>query len=159
MKLIVAVDRNWAIGYQNDLLVRISADLKRFKALTLGHPVLLGRKTLETFPGGRPLPGRPNFILSADPAYAVEGAVVLRSVEEAVERCPGDTFVIGGESVYRALLPCCDTAYVTKIDAVYPADAWFPDLDASDDWAVSAAEEPLTDKGVSFQYTTYQRVK
>lgn len=159
MNLIVAVDRNWAIGYQNDLLVRISPDLKRFKALTLGHAVLLGRKTLETFPGGRPLPGRPNFILSTDHAYAVEGATVLHSVADATRLCPEDTFVIGGASVYNAMLPYCDTAYVTKIDAEFPADTWFPNLDKGPEWEIAEEEPPLTDNGISFRYVTYKRVK
>lgn len=158
MKLIVAVDQNWAIGYQNNLLTRISADLKRFKALTLGHGVLLGRKTLETFPGGRPLPGRPNFILSTDPHYAVEGATVLHSIEAASRLCPEDTFVIGGESVYRALLDCCDTAYVTRIDAAFPADAFFPNLDALPEWAVAEEEETQAENGLNFRYVTYKRV-
>ena len=104
MYLIAAVDQNWAIGYQNKLLARISPDLKRFKALTLGHPVLLGRKTLETFPGGKPLPGRQNYILSTNPDYKVENAVVFHSLEEARAACPADTFVIGGGQVYRAAL-------------------------------------------------------
>lgn len=159
MNLIVAVDRNWAIGYENDLLVRISPDLKRFKTLTLGHPVLLGRKTLETFPGGKPLPGRPNFILSTNPAYAVETATVLHSMEEAVKCCPEDTFVIGGASVYNAMLPHCDTAFVTKIDAEFPADVWFPNLDESPEWEIAEEEPPLTDNGISFRYVTYKRVK
>lgn len=157
MDLIVAVDQNWAIGYRNELLVRVSADLKRFKALTMGHPVLLGRKTLQTFPGGRPLPGRRNFILSADPDCRVEGAEILRSAEEAFDTCPGDTFVIGGGQVYRAMLDGCDTAYVTKLHAAYPADAWFPDLDADPDWALTGEETPLTEGGVTFRYCTYQR--
>ena len=159
MNLIVAVDRNWAIGYQNDLLVRISPDLKRFKALTLGHAVLLGRKTLETFPGGRPLPSRPNFILSTDPAYTVEGATVLHSVDEAVTCCPEDAFVIGGASIYNAMLPHCDTAFVTKIDADFPADVWFPNLDENPAWEISEEEPPLTDNGVTFHYVTYKKVK
>lgn len=159
MNLIVAVDHNWAIGYQNDLLVRISSDLKRFKALTLGHAVLLGRKTLETFPGGRPLPGRPNFILSTDPAYTVEGATVLHSMEEAIKCCPEDAFVIGGASVYSALLPYCDTAFVTRIDAEFPADVWFPNLDESPEWAIAEEAAPLADNGISFRYVTYKRVK
>lgn len=159
MNLIVAVDQNWAIGRENDLLVRISADLKRFKALTLGHGVLLGRKTLETFPGGRPLPGRENYILSRNPSASVEGARVLHSVEEAVALCPPDTFVIGGESVYRALLPYCDTAFLTKIDAAFPADSFFPDLDALPQWAVAREEAPLREGELEFRYVTYKRVK
>lgn len=159
MNLIVAVDQNWAIGNQNGLLVRVSADLKRFKALTLGHPVLLGRKTLETFPGGRPLPGRANYILSRNPACRVEGATVLHSLEEARRLCPVDTFVIGGESVYRALLDDCDTAFVTKLHAANPADAFFPDLDALPDWTISAEEPPLVENGLEFHYVTYVRRK
>lgn len=159
MKLIVAVDENWAIGYQNHLLARISADLKRFKELTLGHPVLLGRKTLETFPGGKPLPGRENFILSANPDYSVEGATVLRSIAEAQKKCPADTFVIGGGSIYRAMLDLCDTAFVTKIDGDFPADTWLPDLGALPGWAVTEEEGPFTEGGHAFRYVTYQRGK
>lgn len=159
MNLIVAVDQNWAIGNQNRLLVRISADLKRFKALTMGHPVILGRKTLETFPGGRPLPGRENYILSTTPAFEVENARVLHTMEEALAACPADAFVIGGESVYRALLGVCDTAYVTKIHAAYPADAWFPNLDTLPDWVCSTEEPAIVENGVTFHYAAYQRKK
>lgn len=157
MKLIVAVDQNWAIGYQNDLLARISPDLRRFKALTMGHPVLLGRKTLETFPGGKPLPGRPNYILSKQTDYTVEGATVLQTVADATMLCPEDTFIVGGASVYRALLESCDTAYVTKIHTAFPADVWFPDLDALPQWEIAEEEEPLTDNGVTFHYVTYRK--
>ncbi len=157
MKLIVAVDQNWAIGRRGGLLARIPADLRRFKELTLGHSVLLGRKTLATFPGGKPLPGRENFILSADPDFRVEGAVMLRCVEEARTRCPEDTFVIGGEQVYRSLLDDCDTACVTKIDAAFPADTWFPNLDALPDWRLAAEEGPFQENGLTFRYLTYER--
>lgn len=159
MNLIVAVDQNWAIGYQNQLLVRISADLKRFKAITTGHPVVLGRRTLETFPGGRPLPGRDNYILSTNPAFAVENAKVLRSIDQVRAICPADAFVIGGESVYRALLGDCETAYVTKLHAAWPADAWFPDLDALPEWECAGQEPPLVENGVEFHYATYVRRK
>ena len=157
MYLIAAVDQNWAIGYQNKLLARISPDLKRFKALTLGHPVLLGRKTLETFPGGKPLPGRQNYILSTNPDYKVENAVVLHSLGEARAVCPADTFVIGGGQVYGAALDWCDTAYITKIHASFEADAWFPDLDALPEWELAEEEPVLEDGGLSFHYATYRR--
>ena len=117
MNVIVAVDRNWAIGKGGDQLVYIPADLKHFKALTTGHPVILGRKTMATFPGGRPLKGRPNLILSRNPDFAPEGAEVYPDLEALLDRAPEDSFVIGGASVYSALLDRCDTAYVTKIDA------------------------------------------
>ncbi len=159
MKLMVAVDQNWAIGRDGALLKPIPADLKYFREKTMGHSVLLGRKTLATFPGGRPLPGRENFILSSAPGYAVEGAKVVSSIEEAVRLCPEDTFVIGGGSVYHAMLPYCDTAYVTKIHASFPADTWFPNLDALTDWVLTG-EAPVQEyESLAFQYLTYERVR
>ncbi len=159
MKLIVAVDRNWGIGYKNRLLAHISPDLKRFRALTAGHPVLLGRRTLETFPGGKPLPGRRNLILSATAGCAPEGAEVYSSLDAALKAAPEDTFVIGGESVYRALLPFCDTAYVTKILASFPADAFFPNLDQEPDWATAQTDAVMEYGDLQFQYVTYRKVK
>lgn len=129
MNVIVAVDENWGIGKDGDQLVYLSQDLKRFKALTTGHPVILGRKTLATFPGGRPLKGRRNLILSRDPAFAPEGAEVFRDLEALRSAVSEDAFVIGGASVYEQLLPWCDTAYVTRIHAAFPADVVFPNLD------------------------------
>ena len=108
MNVIVAVDQNWAIGRDGDQLAYLSEDLKRFKNLTLGHPVILGRKTLSTFPGGRPLKGRRNLILSRNPDFAPEGSEVFGSLEAVLRAAPEDTFVIGGASVYHALLDRCD---------------------------------------------------
>ena len=157
MNLIVAVDENWAIGKGGDQLAYISADLKRFKELTTGHPVILGRKTLATFPGGRPLKGRRNLILSATPGYTVEGAEIFSDVDSLLAAATEDSFVIGGESVYRALLEHCDTAYVTKIHAAFPADRWFPDLDAHPDWTIAEESEVLDEKGICFHYVTYRK--
>lgn len=157
MNLIAAVDRNWAIGRGGDQLFYIPADLKRFQALTTGHPVILGRKTLATFPGGRPLKGRRNLILSRNPDFAPEGAEVFADLAALRSAAPEDSFVIGGESVYRALLDACDTAYITKIDAACPADAFFPNLDRDPDWAVASEEPPLEHQGLSFRYVTYRR--
>ena len=160
MNLIVAVDRSWAIGRDGDQLCYISADLKRFQALTTGHTVILGRKTLATFPGGRPLKNRRNLILSRTPGFAPEGAQVFSGLEELLAEAEEDSFVIGGASVYRALLPRCDTAYVTKIDAAFPgADAFFPDLDADPHWVAAEEGEPLEQEGLAFRYVTYRRVK
>lgn len=158
MNAIVAVDQNWAIGRDGDQLCYISADLKRFKELTLGHPVILGRKTLSTFPGGRPLKGRRNLVLSRDPEFQAEGAEVYHDVESLLSQAPEDSFVIGGESVYRSLLPYCETVYVTKIMSTFPADTWFPDLDADPAWQAVREEEPLEEKGLAFRYVTYERV-
>lgn len=157
MNLIVAVDENWAIGKGGDQLVYISADLKRFKELTTGHPVILGRKTLATFPGGKPLKGRRNLILSATPGYTVEGAEIFADADSLLAAATEDAFVIGGESVYRALLDHCHTAYVTKIHAAFPADRYFPDLDAHPDWTAQEEGETLTEDGISFHYVTYRK--
>ncbi len=157
MKLIAAVDENWGIGYQDQLLAHIPADLKRFKSLTSGHPVLLGRKTLETFPGKKPLPGRRNLILSANPGFLAEGAEVYPNLAAVLDAAPEDTFVIGGESVYRLLLPYCDTAYITKIGGKFPADRHLPDLDLDPEWYVAEEEPPMEHEGLAFQFVTYKR--
>lgn len=157
MNLIVAVDRNWAIGKEGDQLVYIPADLKRFKDLTMGHPVILGRKTLATFPGGRPLKGRRNLILSRNSDFAPEGGEVYPDLDSLLAQAPEDAFVIGGASVYRNLLDKCDTAYITKIDESYPADCWFPNLDEDPAWETAEESEPQEHEGLSFRYVTYKR--
>ena len=157
MNLIVAVDQNWAIGKDGDQLVYLKEDLKRFRTLTSGHTVILGRKTLATFPGGRPLKNRRNLILSRNPQFQAEGAEVFSSVEELVQQADGDAFVIGGASVYEQLLPYCDTAYITKIHAAFPADTYFPDLDKSEEWEVIEESESLEQDGIAYHYVTYRR--
>ena len=159
MNLIVAVDQNWAIGKDGDQLVYLKEDLKRFRTLTSGHTVILGRKTLATFPGGRPLKNRRNLILSRNPQFQAEGAEVFSSVEELVKQADGDAFVIGGASVYEQLLPYCDTAYVTKIHAGFPADTHFPNLDQSEEWKVTEESESLEQDGISYHYVTYSRIQ
>ena len=158
MNLIVAVDKNWAIGRDGDQLIYIPEDLKHFKALTTGHPVILGRKTLATFPGGRPLKGRRNLILSRDPAFAPEGAEVFPDLDQLLSAAPADSFVIGGASVYRTLLDRCDTAYVTRIQKAFPADRYFPDLDRDPAWQAVEEEGPYTHEDLTFTYVTYRRV-
>ena len=159
MNVIVAVDQNWAIGKDGDQLVYLSEDLKRFKSLTTGHPVILGRKTLATFPGGRPLKGRRNLILSRNTDFAPEGAEVFSDVETLRAAAPEDAFVIGGASVYRQLLPWCDTAYVTKIDRAFPADCYFPDLEQDPAWERTEESAPLEQDGIVYRYVTYRRKK
>lgn len=123
MNLIVAVDKEWGIGYKGDLLVRSKEDLKNFAALTTGKVVILGSNTLATFPGGRVLKNRVNIVLHPSEDYAPEGAIVAHSIEEAVSisnQYPSeDVFVIGGASVYKQMLPYCNKAYVTKFDKSY----------------------------------------
>lgn len=158
MNAIASVDENWGIGYQGELLARVSADLRRFKALTMGHPVILGRKTLATFPGGRPLPGRDNLIMSTSMETAPEGARVFRDLGSLLRAARSDSFVIGGETVYRQLLPYCDTAYLTLFHRAFQADAFFPDLDADPAWTLSGEEGPFeTEEGLSYTFRTYRR--
>jgi dihydrofolate reductase len=146
MELVVAVDLGWGIGNNGELLCRVSDDLKNFRAVTTGKTVILGSKTLSTFPGGRPLKNRRNIIMSRRPDYTVEGAEVAHSPEELLSMLSEDenAVVIGGESIYRLLLPYCDRAIVSKFDIDLPKDAFFPDLDADPDWFVSAQSETFT---------------
>ena len=159
MNLIVAVDKNWAIGRDGDQLVYISADLKRFKALTTGHTVILGRKTLATFPGRRPLKGRRNLILSRTPGFVPQGAEVFSDLDSLLAAAPEDAFVLGGASVYAALLDKCDAAYVTKIEASFPGpDCFFPNLDRLPQWRVTDEGPALEEQGLRFRYVTYRRM-
>ena len=151
MYVIVAVDENWAIGKDGDQLVYLKEDLKRFRTLTSGHTVILGRKTLATFPGGRPLKNRRNLILSRNPRFQAEGAEVFASVEALVQQAEKDAFVIGGASVYEQLLPYCHAAF--------PADTHFPDLDRSEEWKVVEESESLEQDGISYHYVTYSRIQ
>ena len=162
MIAIAAVDRNWAIGYQGQLLVHISEDMKNFRRLTAGKTVIYGRKTLETFPHAKPLPRRENIILSRNPSYTVEGAVIVHSVEELLASLPentDDVIVIGGDSVYRALLPYCDTAVITKIEQDFAADAWFTDLDRDPDWVCTERGNDRESEGLVFHFDRYERIR
>ncbi len=163
MNLIVAVDENWAIGCRGDLLVRIPADHKMFRQETLGKVVVLGRKTMDTFPGGMPLQGRTNLILTRNPDYQVKGGIVVHSVEALLEKLKDydakDVYVIGGDSVYRQLLPYCDTAHVTRIDRAYEADAYFPNLDQSEEWEVTADSEEQSYFDTTYHFVKYERKK
>ena len=133
MKAIVCVDKNWGIGKDGDLLFHIREDLQNFKKVTTGHPIIYGRKTLETFPGKKPLPGRDNYILSRDKNLEVEGATVIHSIEELPD-IP-DLIVIGGASVYEQLINYCNSAIVTLVDEeVEGADAFFPNLEEKEGW-------------------------
>ncbi|RGS79521.1 dihydrofolate reductase [Coprococcus sp. AF21-14LB] len=162
MNLIVAVDKNWAIGLSNKLLVSIPADMKFFRETTSGKVVAMGRKTLESFPGGQPLKNRTNIVLTKDQNYKVKDAVVVGTLEEMIEelkKYPSeDIYVIGGESVYRQLLPYCDTAYVTKIDHVYEADTFFPNLDEMKDWKMTGVTEEQTYFDLEYVFAKYERV-
>lgn len=163
MNIIVAVDSNWAIGSKNELLVRIPADHKAFRQETMGKIVVLGRKTLETFPSGIPLQGRTNIIMSKDKSYKVKDAIVVHSVEELMETLKQyrseDIYIIGGESIYKQMLPYCDVAHITKIDHEYAADAYFPNLDQMQDWVIRADSEEQTYFNLTYHFIRYEKKK
>lgn len=157
MQAIVAVDQNWGIGRNGDLLFHLKADLKRFRQLTLGHTVLMGRKTLLSLPGSKPLPKRRNIVLSRDASFAPEGVEMARTTQEAAAMAEDDAFCIGGGSVYAQMLPYCSRIYVTKIFTQAEADTHFPDLDADPHWQVAQESEVLEEDGIRFQYIDYIR--
>ncbi len=161
MNLIVNVDQNWAIGYKGKLLVSIPEDMKFFRQETTGRVVILGRKTLETFPGGQPLKNRTNIILTRNPDFQVKGAVICHSVEEALEEIKKydlrDVYVVGGDTIYKAFLPYCDVAHVTRTEHAYEADAWFANLEESPDWELTGQSEEKTYFDLEFTFCRYER--
>lgn len=162
MNLIVAVDRNWAIGKENKLLVSIPQDMKFFREQTTGKVVAMGRKTLESFPGGQPLKNRVNIVLTSDPEYHVNGVIAVHTIKEMMEELKKyeseDIFVIGGESIYRQLLPYCHRAYVTRIDHAYDADTYFPNLDEDPQWKMTKISDEQTYFDLEYVFTIYERV-
>ena len=163
MNLIAAVDKNWAIGLANKLLVSIPNDQKFFREETMRKVVVLGRKTLETFPGGLPLKGRTNIVLTTDPEFSAKEAIIVHSKEELLEELKKydtkDVYIIGGDSVYKMMLPYCDTAHITKIDHAYQADTYFPDLDADPDWTITADSEEQTYFDLEYVFLKYEKKK
>ena len=161
MNLIAAVDKNWAIGYQNKLLTSIPEDMKFFRQTTTGKVVVMGRKTLESFPGKNPLKNRTNIVLTKNPSYQAEGAIVVHNEDELREELKKydseDIFVIGGESIYRQLLDECDKAYITKIEYAYTADAYFPNLDEKEEWKITAESEEHTCFDLEYFFLTYEK--
>lgn len=161
MKAILSADKNWGIGYQNRLLTRIPSDMKFFRETTTGRVVVMGRKTLESFPNGLPLKNRTNIVLTGNKDYDVKDAVIVHSKEELLEELkkysPDDIYVIGGESIYRMMLPYCDTVYVTKIDHAFQADTFFPNLDEMDEWVMTEESEEQTCFDLEFTFTKYER--
>ena len=158
MQAIVAVSQSWGIGKGGDLLFRLPSDLRRFKAMTAGHTVIMGRKTLDSLPGGKGLPHRRNLVLSRQSDFAPDRAEVIHSVEDILKTAEDDAFVIGGQQVYEQLLPYCARVHVTKVLSDPEADAFFPDLDKLPEWKVASAGEMLTENGLSFQYVEYIRI-
>ncbi|MBQ1992937.1 MAG: dihydrofolate reductase [Lachnospiraceae bacterium] len=163
MNMIVAVDNNWAIGYKNSLLVKIPRDQKLFQEMTTGKVVVMGRKTLESLPQKQPLQNRINIILSGNKAFKVKGATVVNSIEELLKELKkyndNDIFIAGGESLYKQMLPYCDTAHVTKIDYEYQADTYCPDLDKMPEWEIVADSEEQTYFDLEYVFLKYKKKK
>ena len=161
MNLIAAVDKNWAIGKNNQLLVRIPADQKFFRETTTGKVVVMGRKTLESFPNGLPLKNRTNIVLTRDKNYKVKDAIVLHSMDELMVELEkydsDDIYIIGGEKIYAQLVDQCDVAHITKIDYEYDADAYFPKLDEKPEWVITGDSEEQTYFDLIYYFYRYER--
>lgn len=160
MKLIAAVDNDWNIGNKGGLLFSLPDDMKFFRSTTSGKTVVMGRKTLESFPGSKPLKNRVNIVLSRS-AHEVDGAEFVASIDELLKKIDkfnsDDVYVIGGAQIYSLLLPYCDTALITHVDAVADeADSKFPKL-SNDEWEIAEQSELHENNGISFRFVTYRR--
>lgn len=163
MKLIAAVDNNWGIGLNNQLLVNIPSDKRYFKQLTENQVVIMGRKTYESLPGKRPLEKRVNIILTKNEDFQAKGFTVVHSIEELFEvlkeYAQKEAFVIGGQNIYEQLHSYCDEAYITKIDYVYHADRFCPNLDEKNEWILTGVSEEETYYDLEYYFCKYQNKK
>lgn len=154
LRAIVAMNGERVIGKSGELPWHLPEDLRHFKQLTMGHPVIMGRNTWESLPK-RPLPGRRNIVVSRNPDFHAEGAEVFSSIEEAVEACREVPFIIGGEQIYRAALPFCNRIFITEVDAeVDTADAFFPPLPSKEWDETERGEEMVSKTGVRYRFVT-----
>ena len=163
MNLIVAVDSIWGIGKDDHLLFRIREDMRRFRRLTVGKTIVFGRKTMETFPNGQPLPERKNIVMTRSSTISSCEIQVCRSAGElfqTIRSIPSEeVFIVGGESVYRQFLRFCEFAFVTRVEGVFDADAFFPDLDADSSWQIMEPGEPLHDGTLAYRWVTYHNLE
>jgi dihydrofolate reductase len=161
ISIIVAVSEDWGIGKNNELLWHISEDLKRFKRLTSGNTVIMGKRTWESLPR-RPLPGRTNIVLTDDKTETIENAVTAYSIEDSLSKCQtdGEIFVIGGGSIYRQFLPIADRLYITHVHKKAPADIYFPEIDLKI-WKITEQEVFKTDdeESLIYTYSIYEKKK
>lgn len=158
MELIVAVYDDWGIGKDGTQPIALSADRKFFRETTRGATVIVGRRTVEDFPGQKPLPGRRNIMLTKQ-AQAFAGFEVAHTPQAAVEMVQSDprAMVIGGGSIYKQLLPLCDTAYVTKVHTKVESDTFFPDLDADESWVLTEVLQSGEENGILYEMCLYKR--
>lgn len=162
IRLIVAADRNWGIGYKGKLLTDIPDDLRFFRQTTRDQVVIMGRKTLETLPGGRALPNRINIVVTSDPSYQKKNVIVAHSIDEALfeaEKYQKDIYVAGGGEIYEQMLQDCDEALVTYIDYAFQADTYFPNLDKRPEWVLAAESEEQTHFDIVYYFRHYLKRK
>ncbi len=163
MNIIVTVDENWAIGSKDKLLVQIPGDQRNLQQLTMGGVMILGRRTMQAMPQGQPLYGRETIVLSENPDFKVKGATIVSSMAELKEalqkKNTEKVYVCGGESVYKQLLPECDTVYVTMIEKAYAADRYFENLDKSPEWAMTEESDEQTYFDLTYYFRKYERIK
>lgn len=166
MKAIAAVDKNWGIGKDGNLLIHLPGDLKFFKEKTLGNIVIMGRATLESLPGGKPLPGRTTVVMTrrkdlTGDFYTADSVDDLMALlkELAVKKPDAVPYIAGGERIYEQLLPFADGCIITKIDRAFDAEKFFPDLDANPDFKLINRGEPNEENGVSYRFCEYERIE
>lgn len=160
ISLLVAMDKNQLIGKDNDLPWRLPADLAYFKRVTMGHPIIMGRKTYDSI--GRPLPGRENIIVTRDTSYEAEGCKVIHSIEEIVkmnEQTDQELFVIGGAEIFKEILPHSDRLYITEINEEFEGDTYFPAFDKVE-WKVISEEKGIKNEKNPYDYTflVYEKI-
>ena len=162
MNLIAAVSKNWGIGRENGLLFHLPQDMKFFRETTAGKVVVMGRKTLESFPNQKPLPNRTNIVLTKNPEYTKEGVILCHDIKELFETLaaynPEDVFLCGGAAIYRLLLAYCKKAYITKVDAEAVADSFLPSLDTEPGWVLKKSSQPVDDHGHMIVFHTYENM-
>ena len=162
MNLIVAADKKWGIGKDGGLLAHLPTDMKFFRETTTGKVVVMGRKTLESMPGGKGLPKRTNIVLTGNPDFEAEGCTVVHSEDELFAELAkydaDDVFLIGGAVLYNAYYKHCDMLYITKMDADLDADTFIVNIDEDPDFELISESETISENGVSFKFTTYTRV-
>lgn len=163
MNLIVAVDNNWAIGKDNNLLTTIPEDLRFFREMTTNNVIVMGRKTLESFPEAKPLANRTNIVITNNPNYKAKGVTLVYSIDEAMEeikKYPAEeVFIIGGQTIYEQFLDYCHVAHVTKINYSYDADTYFPNLDDKDGWKIQGISEEYTYHDLDYKFYKYVNKK
>lgn len=161
MNLIVAADNKWGIGRDNGLLASIPTDMKYFREHTTDKVVVMGRRTLESMPGGKGLPKRINYVLTSDPEFRAERCIIVNSEDELWEELskydPDDVFLIGGATLYNKFYRLCDRLYVTKMDADLEADTFIVDFDRDPDFEVVSESEPVTENGITFRFVVYEK--